>query len=390
MPEISEKLTVPIEAEKFFDPAKSWGLVEYTHGKPVAMEPVEDLQRRQDSLPFLPRASMDDFKWEKPKEGEPIRYRATNEPIGKGANSIVFGGWDSRLGRRVAIKCLRDKIYTEPRVSAVAQYEASVMAHIDHPNILKVYDYTYIQATPNPAVSGSHAYEGWDSDKQEAVTIQGEHPIPALIMEYVDPETNVAQLLKSGKRFTPAELSAMVTQIADAVDYMASKGLYHCDLKPGNFFWDGSKVTITDFGIASTVFPEALGTPAFFSPEMVFKTSSDEPITVTSSSEVFSLASNVYYFLTNQYRFPGDPEDILFHTVANNGFTDPNKINILRYALKGTMVDIHKVVAVLDKAQQKNPAKRYQTAKQFAEALAVALTPTASPEALREGGAPIY
>jgi serine/threonine protein kinase len=316
--------------------------------------PQQEIEQNGHSIPYFPEATYHSGT-QTMIDDDPLRFTIQDTPFAKGGAAIVFKGFDRRLEQYVAIKCLTDDtVEHEPNFIQGMEREAKVMANIRHPNIAMVYEFMLIPGTPHRAARGIHG------------------PLPTIIMEYLDPNTNLSHIIRN-RGIPPQEIAELFSQVASALDYMDERGIHHRDLNPNNLFWDGNQAKIIDFGLASTAFTpsKSFGTVAFISPEHV-----EDVHNLTIQSEVFALASNVYYCLTKEHRFHvADIDGYLKQTLENDGFTDARKIQVLQEKLAGTGIDYKKVVNVLDKAQKKQISERYQTATEFAAALKEALTP---------------
>ena len=152
-----------------------------------------------------------------PQAEQPLllaRYRVV-ETRGTGGFGAVHVCWDTRLERRVAIKCM--PLTAAPGMSsstlAEALDEARITSRLTHPNIVTVHDF---------AVEGSVAY---------------------LIMEYVNGLT-LAELMSrvEGGVLTYDECAHVLSSLAAALDFAHANGVLHLDIKPSNVFIDGSGI----------------------------------------------------------------------------------------------------------------------------------------------------
>jgi pimeloyl-ACP methyl ester carboxylesterase/tRNA A-37 threonylcarbamoyl transferase component Bud32 len=136
--------------------------------------------------------------------------------IGAGGMGEVFLAWDDRLGRRVALKRLRQK---DGLTSSMLLHEARTAAQLNNPNIATVHDVV-------------------DADGRLHI-----------VMEYLEGET-LARRLKHGP-LARAEVVEIARQMAKALVFAHDHGVLHCDMKPGNVFVlpDGT-VKVLDFGLA--------------------------------------------------------------------------------------------------------------------------------------------
>jgi len=154
------------------------------------------------------------------------RYEVLNE-LGKGAMGIVYLAKDPVIGRMVAIKTIRTSSFGEDD-SESREFrerfirEAQTAGILSHPNIVTIHDI------------------GEDPDTQTSY----------IAMEYIEGK-NIKMLLAEKTRFGFEQVSEIVADVAEALDYAHRKGIIHRDVKPANIIitTDG-KVKITDFGIA--------------------------------------------------------------------------------------------------------------------------------------------
>jgi serine/threonine-protein kinase len=209
------------------------------------------------------------------------RYRL-DERIATGGMGDVWKGEDTVLGRTVAVKILQSALLEEPGFIERFRGEARVMATIDHPGVVRVYDY---------GESG----------------INGGGTVAYLVMEFVEGEALSRTLSRVG-RLTPGRTMNLIAQAADALQAAHDKGIVHRDVKPGNLLVrpDG-KLVLTDFGIARTAAGSQLtqagsilGTASYVSPEQA------SGATVTPASDVYSLGVVAYQCVAGRRPFEGE------------------------------------------------------------------------------------
>ncbi len=261
------------------------------------------------------------------------RYEVVSE-LGKGAMGIVYLAKDPVIGRMVAIKTIRasqgsedDEDTQEFRERFVR--EAQTAGILSHPNIVTIHD---IGEDPETKVS-------------------------FIAMEYIEGK-NLKQILGEKTKFPADQVSEIVADVAEALDYAHRKGIIHRDVKPANIIitTDG-KVKITDFGIAKiassnlTTTGQFLGTPNYMSPEQV----SGSP--VDGRTDLFSLGVVLYELLTGRKPFQGDNLTAISYKIVHEDFTPPADLS------PDVPPDFNEVVA---RAMAKDPWNRYQRGKDMA------------------------
>src|SRR5258705_3139412 len=188
---------------------------------------------------------------------------------------FVFKARQPHLDRFVALKLLPDKLARDPRFTERFNREGRVLARLNHPNIVSVYDFGMTE----------HFY--------------------FLLMEFVD-GVNLRQAMQAG-RFSPVEALSVVPRICDALQYAHEQGILHRDIKPENILLDSrGHVKIADFGIAKLVGDEkpdvtltgtgaAIGTPHYMAPEQL-----EKPSQVDHRADIYSLGVVFYEMLTGE------------------------------------------------------------------------------------------
>jgi len=286
------------------------------------------------------------------RDGDHIGPYVVLDRLGVGGMGLVFLGNDTRLQRKVALKCLSASAPAAELRTRVL-HEARAAARITHPNIAIVHD-----------------------------VIEHENR-PFLVMEYVEGE-NLAVLIKRER----PPLDTIVTfmrQLASALAAAHGKGIVHRDLKPANIqVTPEGSVKILDFGVAhamsaavsgaaslgasltiplttSTLHADRRmmhpGTPAYMSPEQMFGRAIDQ------RSDIYSLGVIVYEMATGHRPYSTDDPLEVVLTLSRN-FLRPGQAET---SLPAQLNDIiGKMLAV-------KPEDRYQTAGELENAL-VALT----------------
>jgi eukaryotic-like serine/threonine-protein kinase len=267
------------------------------------------------------------------------RYRIERR-LGEGGMATVYLAEDLRHDRKVALKVLRPELAAVLGAERFVQ-EIKTTAQLQHPHILPLYD------------SGS-----------AAAASGGGPEILYYVMPYVQGETLRAKLDRE-VQLGIDEAVKLTTEVADALQYAHEHGVIHRDIKPENILLHDGRAFVADFGIALAVSAAgggrltetglSLGTPHYMSPEQA---TADRHI--TNRSDIFSLGSVIYEMLTGELPHTGaSAQAIIFKIVSDQ----VRPVRELRKA-----VPPH-VAAAVEKAVEKLPADRFESAKAFAEAL---------------------
>ena len=216
-------------------------------------------------------------------------YRATVR-LGAGGMGEVYRATDSRLGREVALKVLRDDIARDPDSLARFEREARLLAGLQHSNIAVI-----------------HGFEETEG-------------VRALVMELVEGST-LAERIAQG-RLPLEEALPLARQVAEALEYAHERGIIHRDLKPANVkVTPDGVVKVLDFGLAkaltvertprdatdsptittsSTAMGVIMGTAAYMSPEQA------RGKVVDRRTDVWAFGCLLYEMLSGRRAFPGD------------------------------------------------------------------------------------
>jgi serine/threonine protein kinase/formylglycine-generating enzyme required for sulfatase activity len=258
------------------------------------------------------------------------RYRL-ERILGEGGFGRVYLAFDQQLNRSVALKIPRHKRVVRPEDAEAFLSEARVLASLDHPNIVPVYD---IGTTPDGACYVvSKLVEGTELTK-----------------------------VMAGKKVPQQRAVEMVAAIASALHYAHRSGLVHRDIKPANILLDKDGVCyVADFGLAlkEEDYGKGLafaGTPAYMSPEQA----RSEGHRVDGRSDIFSLGVIFYEMLVGRRPFRGGSLQELLEAIISADVRPPRQID-------------DKIPKELEriclKALAKRAAERYTTAKDMAEDL---------------------
>ena len=272
------------------------------------------------------------------------RYRIEKK-LGSGGMADVYCAEDSQLGRRVALKVLHRRFAEDAQFVERFRREASSAAGLQHPNIVGIFD------------RGE-----WDGTYYIA-------------MEFVEGRTLKDIIREKGP--APPEAAADITlQVLRAARFAHKRGVVHRDIKPHNVLIDNDgRVRVTDFGIARagtsdmTETGSIMGTAQYLSPEQA----QGKP--VDARSDLYSIGVVLYELLTG--RVPFDAESPV--TVA---LKQVNEAPIPPRALVPEVPP--GLEAIVLRALEKDPARRFASADEFIAALEAGRTAVPPPPVVEE------
>lgn len=258
--------------------------------------------------------------------------------LGRGGWGVVLEGRHRQLGREVAIKQLPRAFAADPAVRSRFVAEARLLASLDHPHIVPVYDYV-------------------ESDG-----------LCLLVMEKLPGGTVWSRFTSSG--VTAEAACALVLAASAGLHAAHQRGILHRDVKPENLLFSAAgALKVTDFGIAKVVggvdtmatrAGEVLGTPAYMAPEQAQGAELGPP------TDVYAVGVMLYELLSGRLPFPeeGDAMAVLYQHV----YEQPR---VLTDVAPGVPTGVASVVM---RALATRPDDRYPTAEAFGVALAEAAT----------------
>jgi serine/threonine-protein kinase len=259
------------------------------------------------------------------------------ELIGRGGTADTYRALDKTLEREVAIKVLIDR---SDDVNRRFLREAQAMARLNHPRIVQVFD------------------------------VGEESGISYIVMELVRGKT--LRDLEGGSISYRQALTYLV-DILDALEYAHNDGIIHRDIKPSNIMTieDASHVKVMDFGLArrtsdmtqTTRTGQIVGTIGYLAPERFLSKPADV------RSDLYSVGIVMYEIFTGTVPFRNDKDDLVatIFSHVHDAPTPPHEIN------RNIPEPLERVIM---RAIDKDPGKRYQTARDFANDLQVLLSPT--------------
>lgn len=257
------------------------------------------------------------------------RYEIVNEH-GRGGFGAVWRATDTKLGRRIAVKQLGQRLASDSESRRRFISEARVTARLEHPGIVPVYDISNVQ--------DDHAY-------YTMRLIQGRTMAEAIEdLHRMEPQSNEFRLLRQ-------QLLQSFVDVGLTIEYAHSQGVIHRDLKPQNIIvGDYGETILLDWGLASVIDePESgdheealrsdpevltqeeslktlkgsvLGTPAYMSPEQA----RGELECVSKLSDVYSLGATLYHMVTGKIPFTDQPMDGLLDRVKVGDIPRANEL----------------------------------------------------------------
>ena len=272
-----------------------------------------------------------------PRPGDRIAERYELEAlIGSGGMSTVFCAHDVQLDRRVAIKILHERFARDDEYVERFRREARSVAQLAHHNLVTVID------------------RGEDQGRQY------------IVFEYVDGENLKDLIVRSGP-LPVGRAVELAVAVADGLAFAHERGLVHRDVKPQNVLLSANgAVKVTDFGIARslevagglTQTGTVVGSGEYLAPEQASGGA------VSPATDVYSLGVVLWEMLTGRVPFAGDN----FVAVALR------HVNEAAPDIRDFRADVPSgLAAAIDKALQKDPARRFPTMRAFAEELRACL-----------------
>ena len=262
------------------------------------------------------------------------------EEVGSGGMATVYRAYQAAANRYIAVKVIHKDDLGDQQAAHRFQREARLVARLNHPNILPVYDF------------------------------DGANEPPYIVMRHMDGGTLKDVLNK--EQLPLNEVAYICQHIAAGLDYAHKQGIVHRDIKPSNIMFDQEgTVVISDFGIARingptddtgngsiTLTGAIVGTPDYMAPEQAMSSEVDY------RADIYSLAVIVFYMLTGRLPYLSNlPMGVLLMHLNHDIPTASQYNDHLTAA----------VDAVVARGMAKDPTDRYLTATAFADDLIAAL-----------------
>jgi eukaryotic-like serine/threonine-protein kinase len=264
--------------------------------------------------------------------GDKLDHYTIQNVAARSGMASIFRATDDWTGETVAIKVPHPEMEADPVFYDRFRREQEIGVKLDHPNVMKVF----------PNADHSQLY---------------------MVMEWVDGRL-LRQVLNEQKTFPQERAIGIALQIAQALEYIHSKGVVHRDVKPENIMVNGNDgIKLIDFGIAANVgskrltfakFSQTMGTPDYISPEQVKGKRGD------GRSDIYALGVMLYEMLTGKVPFSGANAFIIMNERLLNNPVPPREIDA---SISPQLQEI------IYRAMEREPAKRYQSAREFAHDL---------------------
>lgn len=264
-------------------------------------------------------------------EGENIGPYRIIEQLGQGGMATVYKAYHAALDRYVALKVLHPAFHEDRTFAARFQREARVVAKLEHPSIVPVYDYAEYESRPY------------------------------LVMKFIEGETLKSRLSRGS--LNADEINQVVDSVGAALAYAHKQGILHRDIKPSNVLIhrDGG-MYLADFGLAriaqageSTLSSDSImGTPQYISPEQA---RGDKEL--DEGTDIYSFGVMLYEMVVGQVPFSADTPFSIIHDHIYTPLPLPRSIN------KKVPESVERVLL---KALAKERADRYENIPSMVQA----------------------
>ena len=265
------------------------------------------------------------------------RYVLESE-VSKGGMATVWRARDTVLARPVAVKMLHPHLSEDDAFLERFRREALAAARLGHPNIVSIYD------------TGAQPRDGQGPDLQY------------IVMELCGGGT-LADVLAQSRTLPPARVASIGRTVCEALGYAHRQGIVHRDVKPANVLVaDDGLLKVADFGIAKAAFAKTditttgsiLGTVTYLSPE---QSRGDEP---DARSDIYGLGIMLYELAVGRPPFTGETQIATAMMHINDA---PPPVRSIKAGIPRPLE------AVIMRALEKDPQRRWQTAEEMAAGL---------------------
>lgn len=272
------------------------------------------------------------------------------EKLGEGGMGEVYQGVHSKIGRVVAVKILSQSSHGPEFVERFLN-EARIQGGLQHNNIVTLYDFL--------------EYNGQ----------------PCIIMEYIEGRT-LTECVRAWGGLPLADAIRYFQSIVEAIDYVHTRGIVHRDIKSNNVkITPNGQVKLLDFGIAKsgaspalTVTGAFVGTLQYLSPEQLVGGIAD------FRSDIWSLGVLLYEMTTCHLPFDANTIGELCQKITKASYTPPSVMN------QNVPREVQNVIS---RCLKKNPADRYQSARELLQDVNCAATALSLPATRFVGPSPV-
>ncbi len=261
--------------------------------------------------------------------GEKLDHYVIDNLVVRSDMASIFHATDELTGTPVAIKFPHPEMEADPVFFERFHREQETGEKLDHPGVMKVYP-------------------------------SGHHSRIYMVMEWVDGRL-LRQIMNEQKKLPPERAVKIALHIAAALDYIHGHGIIHRDLKPENIMvTENDHIKLIDFGVAANVgarrltfgnFSRTMGTPDYISPEQVKGKRGD------ARSDIYALGVMLYEMLTGKVPFTGPNAFVIMNDRLLNNPVPPRELD---------PTISPQLQEIIYRALEREPAKRYPSAREFA------------------------
>lgn len=246
----------------------------------------------------------------------------------------VYMAWDNVRSAKMAVKVLHRDLAMSRRFSQVFQKEAKVLSELQHPNIVRLYEFDH---------DGEILY---------------------IVMSWVDGINLKERIANQGRSSSPDDVVKIMRPVCIALNFAHKMEIYHCDVKPANILLDknGEDVFLSDFGVARFAQERSGGgTPPYMAPEQFMGKA------INGKIDIYALGVTIYEMLSGgNLPYRGDSQ--------SPGSTTREKLawehlNLPLPPLQQYNPNLPDgIIRVVEKALSKDPAQRYDNTLAFVNA----------------------
>lgn len=278
------------------------------------------------------------------KQGSRIGPYELLEELGRGGMATVYRAYQTSVNRYVALKIIHRNVAVDPVLAARFTKEAQLIAQLEHPHILPIYDF------------------------------DGANDPPYIVMRYLP--TGTLEDILTRAHLPLGDILHIFRQVGSALDYAHRQGVVHRDVKPSNIMIDGeANVFLSDFGIARlmtnieglTATGMTLGTPGYMAPEQGLGSNID------GRADIYALGVILFEAVTGSLPYTADTPLALMIKHLHDPI--PSALDRRKDLPPQLQPIIQKVLA-------KRPEERYSNAAELVNDLATAIGPRISAQPL--------